>query len=292
MGQHVKVGMTGTGGDELFGSYGKFEPFERGRLSQLARRAGNPVVRAAARVAAAVPGGWADERVRAALRDLPGVEADPVRWHYAERAYYLPDAEKRAHVLLDADGADDTAALLATLFDESGAADVRDAIVYADLRTQLAEEFLLMTDRFSMAHSVEARVPFLDRGLVEFVTSIPGSVRTQQHDPKALLRDAVADLLPPELLSSPKRGFVIPYGRWLRKELRPAVERLLSRQRLAAQGLFRPEVVDRYVEPHLSGATDHGDKVWNLLLFQVWHLLYVEEALTEAPSFGLADLAA
>ncbi len=291
MGADVKVGMTGTGGDELFGNYGKFEPFERGRLAQLAARADNPVVRTAARLAATVPGDRADERVRAGLRDLRGVRSDPVRWHYADRAYYFPDAEKRERVLVGANGAQDTSALLAALFAESGTGDVRDAIVYTDLQTQLAEEFLLMTDRFSMAHSVEARVPFLDRWLVEFVAAIPGSVRTQAHDPKALLREAVGDLLPPELLTAPKRGFVIPYGRWLREQLRPAAERLLARDRIAAQGLFRPEIVDRYVEPHLSGRADVGDKVWNLFLFQLWHLLYVEEALTEAPTFGLADVA-
>jgi len=292
MGGAVKVGMTGTGGDELFGNYGKFEAFERGRLAQLAARAGNPVVRTAARLAATVPGGWADERVRAGLRDLPGVRADPVRWHYVDRAYYFPDAEKRAHVLVDANGASDTAELLGALFDEADAADVRDAIVYADLPTQLAEEFLLMTDRFSMAHSVEARVPFLDRRLVEFAAGIPGSIRTQAHDPKALLRDSVADLLPAELLTAPKRGFVIPYAEWLRNELRPAAEHLLSRERVIAQGLFRPEIVERYVEPHLTGRADVADKVWNLFLFQLWHLLYVEEALTEAPTFTLADVAA
>jgi asparagine synthase (glutamine-hydrolysing) len=291
MGGNVKVGMTGTGGDELFGNYGKFEPFERGRLAQLAARAGNPVVRTAARIAATVPGGWADERVRAGLRDLPGVRADPVRWHYVDRAYYFPDAEKRAHVLVDANGAPDTSALLGALFDEAATTDIRDAIVYADLHTQLAEEFLLMTDRFSMAHSVEARVPFLDRRLVEFAAGIPGSVRTQSRDPKGLLRNAVADLLPPELLTAPKRGFVIPYGEWLRNELRPAAERLLSRERIVAQGLFRPEIVERYVEPHLTGRADVADKVWNLFLFQLWHLLYVEEALTEAPTFSLADVA-
>jgi asparagine synthase (glutamine-hydrolysing) len=289
MSESVKVGMTGTGGDELFGSYGKFVPFEEGKLVRLTRHAHMPIVRAAARIAAAVPGGWVNDRSRAALRDLRSVQLDPVRWHYFDRAYYFGDADKRRSVV---DGATyrDTAELLRTLFRESGAASVRDAVLYADTRTQLPEEFLHMTDRFSMAHSLEARVPLLDRELVEVVAGIPADVRTNASQPKALLRESISDLLPPELLRQPKRGFVIPQSAWLRGELRPVVEQLLSRDRLRRQGIFRPELVDRYVDPHLSGRSDHGDQVWNLLMFQLWHLLFVEEQLDEAPTFGVRDV--
>jgi len=289
MSESVKVGMTGTGGDELFGSYGKFVPFEEGKLVRLSRHGRKSAVRMVARAASSIPGGWTDDRTRAALRDLQGVLDDPVRWHYFDRAYYFGDTEKRQRVL--AEGAySDTAELLRRLFRDSGSENVRDALLHTDLRTQLPEEFLHMTDRFSMAHSLEARVPFLDRELVELVARIPARIRTSAAEPKALLREAVADLLPPELLAHPKRGFVIPQSAWLRGELRPLVEHLLSRRRLQEQGLFRPELVDRYVEPHLNGQVDHGSKVWNLLMFQLWHVLFMEEKLDEAPSFGVADL--
>lgn len=148
-----------------------------------------------------------------------------------------------------------------------------------------------MTDRFSMAHSLEARVPFLDHELVEFVASIPASLRTRPDDLKALLKAAVADLLPEPLLGATKRGFVIPTGEWLRGELRPLTLRLLDPERLRRQGLFRPAIFEHFVLPHLERRADFGDQVWTLLMFQLWHVLYVEERLAAAPTFTWRDIA-
>jgi asparagine synthase (glutamine-hydrolysing) len=141
-----------------------------------------------------------------------------------------------------------------------------------------------MTDRFSMAHSLEARTPFLDNDLIELVTQIPPGLRTSAHDAKGLLRDAVADLLTPAHLAAGKRGFVFPLGRWLRNELRPLAERLLSDEHLRRQGIFQPGLGSRLLQPHLDGRVDAGERLWPLLMFQLWYMLYFEEGLTEAPT--------
>jgi asparagine synthase (glutamine-hydrolysing) len=239
MADEVKVGLTGTGGDELFGNYRRFVPFERARLRRL--RGGD------------------------------------VRRYHFEPSYYFADDEKRA---LGVDGPD-TAALLQRVYDESGSDNARDSVLYLDTATQLPDEFLHVTDRFSMAWSLEARTPFLDHELVEFVASIPPEARTEADDPKRLLRDAVADLLTPAHLGAPKRGFVFPLARWLRGPLRPLAERLLAPEYLRMQGLFRPGY------DYLSL---DAERLWPVLMFQLWHLLYVEEALTEAPTFTWRDL--
>jgi asparagine synthase (glutamine-hydrolysing) len=244
MAQDVKVGMTGVGGDELFGNYQRFVPFEQGRLARLRK-------------------------------------GDVRRYHF-EPSYYFPDDEKRE--FLDCD--EDTAELLQGVFDRSGSRSPRDSVLYLDLSTQLPDEFLHMTDRFSMAHSLEARTPLLDHELVELVARIPPSLRTSAGDPKGLLREAVADLLTPAHLGAPKRGFVFPLARWLRSELRPLAERLLSDEHLRRQGVFGPGLAARYLEPHLAGRADESERLWPLLMFQLWHLLYVEEALDEAPAAG------
>jgi asparagine synthase (glutamine-hydrolysing) len=239
MADEVKVGLTGTGGDELFGNYRRFVPFERARL-----------------------------------RRLRG--ADVRRYHF-EPSYYFADDEKRA---LGVDGPD-TASLLQGVFDESGSENPRDSVLYLDTATQLPDEFLHVTDRFSMAWSLEARTPFLDHELVEFVASIPPELRTDADDPKRLLREAVADLLTPAHLAAPKRGFVFPLAQWLRGPLRPLAERLLGAEHLRAQGIFRPDADFLQLD---------AERLWPVLMFQLWHLLYVEEALSEPPTFTWRDL--
>jgi len=241
MADDVKVGLTGTGGDELFGNYRRFVPFERARL-----------------------------------RALRG--GDVRRYHF-EPSYYFTDDEKRA---FGVDGPD-TAALLQRVYDESGSSSARDSVLYLDASTQLPDEFLHVTDRFSMAWSLEARTPFLDHELVEYVASIPPDARTNADDPKRLLRGAVADLLTPGQLEAPKRGFVFPLARWLRGPLRPLAESLLSPDHLRRQGIFRPDTDFLALD---------AERLWPVLMFQLWHLLYVDEGLTAAPTFGWQELTA
>src|SRR5918994_6112822 len=241
MADDVKVGLTGTGGDELFGNYRRFVPFERARLRALRR-------------------------------------GDVRRYHF-EPSYYFADEEKRA---LGVDGPD-TSALLQRVYDESGSSHPRHSVLYLDVATQLPDEFLHVTDRFSMAWSLEARTPFLDHELVEYVASLPPELRTDADDPKRLVREAIADLLTPAHLEAPKSGFVFPLERWLRGELRPLAERLVSPKQLRAQGIFREDANFLALD---------AERLWPVLMFQLWHLLYVEEALTDAPTFGWRELTA
>ncbi len=241
MAEDVKVGLTGTGGDELFGNYRRFVPFERARLRALRR-------------------------------------GDVRRYHF-EPSYYFTDEEKRT---LGVDGPD-TSALLQRVYDESGSSHPRDSVLYLDVATQLPDEFLHVTDRFSMAWSLEARTPFLDHELVEYVASLPPELRTDADDPKRLLRTAVADLVTPAHLEAPKQGFVFPLERWLRGELRPLAERLVSPEHLRKQGIFREDA---------NFLSLDAERLWPVLMFQLWHLLYVEEALTEAPTFSWRELTA
>lgn len=241
MARSVKVGLTGTGGDELFGNYGKWLPLER-RLP---------------RVYLSRPADRVDARMFAE--------------RFFHRFYYFPDAEKRAILADGGDGCEDTAALLFARFRAAGCVDSRDAVAAMDIATQLPDEFLHMTDRFSMAHSLEARTPLLDNELVDLVRRIPARLRTSRYDYKSLLRRAVAPYLPPELVGAPKKGFVIPLGSWLRGRLKGLASDLLDPRRLAAQGIFSPDFHRLYVAPHMAGAADHTQRIWAVLMFQLWY---------------------
>jgi asparagine synthase (glutamine-hydrolysing) len=297
MGRDVKVGMTGTGGDELFGNYGKFSVYE---TTQPARaitalrnwsRSGVDAVAGLmsplAALANQLPASWRFIGRGRGLAALPSMVSSPFGHYYHAHVVYLSDTSKRAHVLrTDHAPVRDTAHYLQNLYDATRSRDIRDGLAAVDFRTQLAEEFLFMTDRFSMAHSLEARVPFLDHVLVETAFGIPASARTRTGDLKYLLKRAVADLLPPELLTAPKRGFVIPIQLWLRGELRPLVERLLDPDRLRRQGLFQPEFHGRFVVPHMTAKADYTWQLWAALMFQLWHVVFIEQKETGVPGYG------
>jgi asparagine synthase (glutamine-hydrolysing) len=301
MSQEVKVGLTGTGGDELFGNYGKFSPFEDSPILRLA--ATHPGwTRLGAKLPSYVWGAWrkavgsipdvviAPPR-KDRLSQLPEICRAPFGSHYYANQVYLSDKLKHASVFNGKfSELEDTASYLQCLFSEAKTNNARDAVGYVDFQTQLPEEFLMMTDRFSMAHSLEARVPFLDHQFVETVFRIPATIRTRSNDLKYLLKAAVADLLPTELLSAPKKGFVIPITLWLRTELRPLAERLLSPERLEKQGIFRPSFFASYVAPHLAGRADYTWQVWAALMFQLWHCVFVEQSAVTKPAYSWRDL--
>jgi asparagine synthase (glutamine-hydrolysing) len=251
IGQDCKVAMTGTGGDELFGNYGKWERYEAGTL----------------------------QRWYVALRELKhwGLRQlfrDAERYPHGHFYYrYLSDAAKNELVLGQGygDRSSGTEELLEGLWLKAKTQSPRNAVAYVDFHLQLPEEFLLMTDRFSMAHSVEARVPFLDHELVECVYTIPPEIRTRRGDAKYFIREIVKDLLPPELWSAPKRGFVLPLQLWTRQDLKPVIEQVLSPGYLQKQGIFLSRVWERIVKPHLTGARDYTQQVWTLFMFQMWH---------------------
>jgi len=127
-----------------------------------------------------------------------------------------------------------------------------------------------------MAHSLELRVPFLDRELLEFASGIPGRQHLTGKETKSLLRAAVRELLPPEILRRPKRGFGTPIDIWLRMHLRPMMLDLLSERALKARGWFNPAYVAAMIRSHQEGASDYSQHLWALLIFEIWQRQFVD----------------
>ena len=146
---------------------------------------------------------------------------------------------------------------------------------HADLQTYLVE-LLMKQDQMSMAASIESRVPFLDHELVEHVSAMPGRLKLRGWQTKAVLRAALRDVVPREILTRRKMGFPVPLGRWLRGPFRPLVDELVLGPRALARGLFDPGALRRLAEAHRSGAAEHGDRLWLLVNLEVWQRMFLD----------------
>jgi asparagine synthase (glutamine-hydrolysing) len=161
-----------------------------------------------------------------------------------------------------------------------------------DLQTYLVE-LLMKQDQMSMAASIESRVPFLDHQFVEQVLRIPGHVKLAGWTTKAVLRAALRDLIPREILGRRKMGFPVPVGRWLRGPSWPFVEELVLGPRARARGLFQAGVVRRLADEQRAGVADHGDRLWLLMNLEIWQRVFIDgedpSSVTGSPSMACAS---
>ena len=150
-------------------------------------------------------------------------------------------------------------------------------MLYIDARLSLADNLLLYADKMSMAASLEARVPFLDLELMALAESIPTALKIRRSKQKVILKQAMTDWLPQDMLRRKKIGFSTPVDDWFRGEMRSLVEdRLLDR--LCVSEFFRPNVIKRMIREHETGRHDHKRILFSLLTFEIWHELFIAPA--------------
>ena len=140
-----------------------------------------------------------------------------------------------------------------------------------DFGIYLVDDLLVKTDRASMAHSLEARVPFLDSVVTNFAFALPTKHKVRGLAKKVLLRKAAEPLLPHSIVHGRKRGFSIPAAAWLRGELEPFARATLSPETIRSQGFFEPHVVTRLLDDHVAGREDLSRQLWGLLSFTLWY---------------------
>ena len=158
-----------------------------------------------------------------------------------------------------------------------GKADSLNRALYCDLKTYLPEDILAVTDRLSMHHALEVRVPFLDHKFLEFCAGIPPEMKLKGLTKKHLLKQAVSNYLPKDVITHRKQGFVGPMTRWLKNELKPFVVDTLAEKKLRKHDLINPVVVRRILDEHFSGKEIHDTLIWSLVVFQNWFDLYMDK---------------
>ncbi len=266
----VTVALSGDGGDELFCGYPTF-------LAESAVRYVNRLPRWIRDAA-----GWAVNRVS------PSKRYGSVEFLLKQFFRGLPhSAEVRTQLLLGGLAAAEQAVLLtpavrAACHDldvyedltvavaEKPGLDPLDRLIYHHCLFYLAGQVLAKVDRASMACGLEVRAPFLDPPLVDLARHIPSSLKLRGWTTKYILKRALREHLPPEVLARRKQGFGVPLDAWLRGPLRQAMEEHLEPQRLARQGLFEPSTVSRLMAEHLGGRRNHRKVLWALVMFEAW----------------------
>ena len=267
--QHVKVALSGVGGDELFGGY---------------RRYFAPALH---RMASWVPCDW---RRTLGNKLGDGLYADRgTFWgnmgRYTKawgRTMHLPldeqylglvsvlSAEQVRTLLNPKAFVDDPAQVLSQFYSQPKTEEPLNRLLYVDAKTVLPESLLLLTDKMGMATSLEVRVPFLDNRLVDFVCGLPAQYRMRGFNLKRLLKASLKGVVPDIVLTRSKRGFGTPMGTWLRTDLRPMVRDLLAEDRLSRDGLFNVDFVNNLLDAHDAGIEDYTEPIFALLAFEVW----------------------
>jgi asparagine synthase (glutamine-hydrolysing) len=273
---HVKVVLSGIGGDETFAGYPRYLGLrlsERyAKLPRWFRSAGGSVASHLLRESDRSRnwGDWARRFIAGAEQPLPDRYIGWTRFFSEPELGGLVTPAVRRLWQADIEGIHRTA------FADHAYDDPVDGAFRMDLSTYLPDDLLLMADRMSMAHSLELRAPFCDHRVVEESLRIPPSTKIPGFRLKGLLKAAFADVLPPQVLSHRKQGFMIPLGRWLRTELRDAMEELLATDRVRARGLFMPDAVEALKQEHLAETRSHSDRLWTLMMLELWMGEYMD----------------
>jgi asparagine synthase (glutamine-hydrolysing) len=271
----VKVALSGEGGDELFGGYYTYAAdLLADRVGGVARLARPLVERLPSSSRKASFDYKAKRFVRAA--HLP-----PLERHHGWKEIFSADARAE---LTGRGAVFDPVSLLRTRYDQTEGADELARLQDVDLGVYLVDDLLVKTDRASMAHSLEARVPYLDTVVTNLALALPTRQKVRGLSKKVLLRKAAEPLLPSEIVQGRKRGFSIPAAAWLRGELEPFARETLSQNVLRRQGFFRPEVVVRFIDDHVAGREDRSRQLWGLLAFTLWYERHVEREPREPTS--------
>ncbi len=274
--RHVKVALSGIGGDETFAGYPRYLGLRLSeRYAKLPRWLRSIPGTLLPRLipeseASRNLGDWARRFIVGVEQPLPDRYLGWTRFFSEADLGHLTTPALRRHWQRSVE-ASQRAAFAGRAHD-----DPVDGAFRIDLDAYLPDDLLVMADRMSMAHSLELRAPFCDHEVIEESLRIPSGVKIPGFRLKGLLKAAFADVLPPRVLSHRKQGFMIPLGRWLRTDLRGMMEECLSPDRIRLRGLFAPDTVEALKKEHLGGSRSHSDRLWTLMMAELWMRHYLD----------------
>ena len=283
----VTVILSGVGGDELFGGYRRYlGNHYQARFNRLPEG----IRRAAFALGEKLPSDRHSPLLNA-MRLAKGFLASadlPLEQRYRSYVEVFSDAEA-ARLLQRPAAATDP---LQAIFEAATSSDDLNRMFAVDAATQLPDDLLLLTDKMSMAVSLECRVPLLDHELVELAARMPEQIKIRNGRLKYAMKAALRGVLPQDILDRKKRGFGTPMGAWLKGDLAPLLRDVLSESSIEARGLFRYSEVARLIAEHESNRIDGTDRLLALLNFEIWARIYLDARAPEDVADELKAVAA
>ena len=273
---HVKVILSGDGGDELFAGY---EHYQAQKLSQLPLSSlfqkTFPAVLKKFPPSAKKKGAWNKLR-----RYCQGFEHSPELRHLRWMMFLSPENKKSLYsenLVQKLNGIKQINDItpFQELFSNINCLDALNGELYLDLKTYLVDDILVKVDRMSMATSLETRVPLLDHKIVEFISNLPGGLKLRRLTTKWIFKKTMEQLLPRQNIFRSKEGFSIPIKHWLRMELKDLMLDYLNERRIREGGFFNFEFIKKMIDFHLQGRENFSHQLWALLVFEIWKEQYL-----------------
>jgi len=265
--RHVKVALSGLGADELFGGYARYVGLQ---LGEGYRRLPGLLRKAIARLARnRLNGSQLTDRLNRFV--AAGEMSSAARYRHFVSAFSNTDKILHPDLLGSRDHQDSQYDQVIRGLTVENAVDLG---LFTDLYLYLPDDLLTLTDRISMAHSLEVRVPFLDHELVEFVSRMPARFKVRGFQRKVLFRRVVEPWVPQAHLHRPKQGFSVPMADWLRGSLKPMLTDLVDSRQCRESPWINQSTVRRLVDEHLTGAVPHEVRLWAIICFLEWERQY------------------
>jgi asparagine synthase (glutamine-hydrolysing) len=278
--EHVKVVLSGDGGDELFAGYTHYVvQSNRQAFSALPKALRKGIIHP---LSYRLPhGAWGRNY-------LHNISLEPIDRYLDSLSYFTELSRQSLYTTDFQNSLPGTKEVARRFADYSARVKTRqplDQLLYIDSKTYLPGDILTKVDRMSMATSLEVRVPLLDHKLIEFVTTIPSSLKLAGSETKHLLRQAAQDLIPSEILRRPKQGFGVPLEEWINHQLRDQIRETLREPRTRQRGYVRTDYVEVLLNEHEKGRRDHSQPLWSLLMLELWHRQFIDRPPKTSEAF-------
>jgi asparagine synthase (glutamine-hydrolysing) len=293
--EHVKVVLTGDGGDENFAGYDRYlgqrlvdyycflpQWFRQGIVKKISDR----IPESFGYKSMAQKAAWVNEMSLFAGGERYAQSMGVLRFtHENKLKLFTSSATQRIGDLSSSEK-------ILHYFNADNADHVVDKMLYTDLMTRIPDHLLTIGDRMTMAHSLESRAPLIDYKVVEFAAMLPANLKLKGNKLKYLLRQVASRYLPEEITKLKKQGFRFPLGIWFRTDLKDFLLNLFEQSRFVELGLFEKSYIDQILAEHISGKVDHNYRIWVLLNLEYWYRMYFEGESVESMKAFSDELAA